>query len=413
MNNPPAYSPMFDGVATWLMEQGLGEARLEDIVQGLGQRLVAGGVPIHRISVGGMLLHPVFAAIDISWLSDTDQITSQMAPRRILSTPAFQDAPFFIAVSDRVPLQRYRLAETQEREFPIFDRLRGEGVTEYLIFSRNYGRHDIKMWLGLPDGMEGAVGSFATRRLGGFTDLEAEYLNMLATPFGLVIKAKSTQMLGKTLLDTYLGRYSGGQVLRGLIARGDGRPIDCVLWYCDLRGSTALAEQLAMNDYLATLDAYFDCVAGAVLDHGGEVLKFIGDAVMAIFPVDETERPVVDMCRAAASTAREARRRREHVNTARRDSELPEIDFGIALHVGQVMYGNVGTDRRLDFTVIGPAANQATRLEGLCKRLDTPVIASAAFSDAVQETLVALGTHDVAGVAGGLAAFTLPDLAAP
>ena len=411
MNGQPAFSPLFDGVATWLLEQGLIETGLEDVVQGMGQRLIAGGVAVHRLSIGGMMLHPVFAAIDITWSADTDQVTSGMAPRSIVNTPAFQDAPFFVVARDKTPFARYRLERNSEQEFPILERLRREGITDYLVFGRNYGRHDIKLWLELPEGMEGAVVSFATRRLGGFSDMEIDYLQALATPFGLVIKTKTTQLLSKTVLETYLGRYSGGQVLRGLIARGDGRPIDCVLWYCDLRGSTALAEKLGMSDYLETLDSYFDCVAGAVMDHGGEVLKFIGDAVMAIFPVDEQERPVVDMCRAALSTAREARLRRDHINAERRERELPEIEFGIALHVGQVMYGNVGTDRRLDFTVVGPAANEATRLEGLCKRLGTPVIASAAFNERSAEALVAMGSHEVAGVADGLAAFALPEAA--
>jgi adenylate cyclase len=259
--------------------------------------------------------------------------------------------------------------------------------------------------------MEGALGAFSTRRFGGFTDMEAGYLESLASVLGLVIKVKTTQLLADTVMGTYLGAYSGDQVLRGSIARGDGRPIDCVLWYCDLRGSTALAERMELQDYLNTLDDYFDCTAGSVLDHGGEVLKFIGDAVMAIFPIDAAERPLVDMCRAALNTATDALRRVEKMNEKRRGSGQPQIRFGVAMHVGDVMYGNVGTERRLDFTVIGPAVNQATRLEGLCKRLDKPVIASADFAQACPVDLVALGEHEVAGLADGLAAYTLAELA--
>jgi adenylate cyclase len=409
-----AYSPLFDGVATWLLEQGLHHAGLTEIVQGLGQRLVAGGVPLHRISIGGMLLHPTFGALDVVWEAPLDQIRSSMASRAAIYTPEFQDSPFFIAARDGIPFQRFPLERPElETEYPIFEQLRASGVTDYIVFYRTYGRRDLELWSGLPQGMEGALGSFSTRRIGGFTDMEVDYLRALTTPLGLIIKAKTSHELAKTLLDTYLGRYSGGQVLNGLVERGSGRPIDCVLWYCDLRGSTALAEQLSMDDYLATLDAYFDCTAGAVLDHGGEVLKFIGDAVMAIFPFDEAERPAVDMCRAAMSAAREAISKVERGNAEREKSGLPPIKFGVALHVGQVMYGNVGTQRRLDFTVIGPAANEATRLEGLTKQLRTPVVASAEFSKVCPEELVALGTHEVAGVASGLDAYTLIDLAPP
>ncbi|MHA1571379.1 MAG: adenylate/guanylate cyclase domain-containing protein, partial [Alphaproteobacteria bacterium] len=322
MENRAPYSPLFDGVATWLMAQGLQETDLEYIVRDLGRRLVAGGVPLYRLGIGGMLLHPVFGAMDITWSAPTDQLTNFTAPREAVATPGFQNSPYFSAAKERIQFQRFCLEEEPvEGEFPLLTRLRGEGVTEYILFSRNYGRRDVKIWKAVPPGLEGAVGSFSTRRIGGFSDMEVEYLAALATPLSLVVKSKMSQVLAKTLLDTYLGKYSGGQVLSGFVARGDGRPIDCVLWYCDLRGSTALAEDLSMEAYLGTLNEYFDCTAGAVIDHGGEVLKFIGDAVMAIFPVDEKERPVVDMCRAALSTAREALLRVEPINAARRDRD--------------------------------------------------------------------------------------------
>jgi len=412
MARPAAYSPLFDGIASWLVEQGLHDAGLPEIVQNLGRRLVAGGVPLHRFSIGGMLLHPVFGALDVVWQASTDAISSQLVSRAAIHSPEFQNAPFFHAAQEGIAFQRFPLHQGDlAQEFPIFERLRADGITDYVVFYLNYGRRDQVIWQGLPQGMEGALGSFSTRRLGGFSELEIDYLRALSHPLGLVIKSKTGLELTKTLLDTYLGRHSGGQVLQGLVERGSGRSIDCVLWYCDLRGSTALAERLAMEDYLATLDEYFDCTAGAVLDHGGEVLKFIGDAVMAIFPFDETERPAVDMCRAAMSSAREAIAKAERVNAGRDERGLPPVRFGIALHLGHVIYGNVGTDRRLDFTVVGPAANEATRLERLGKRLGTPVIASAAFREVFPGDLTALGTYDAPGVAHGLDAYTLAEFA--
>ena len=243
--------------------------------------------------------------------------------------------------------------------------------------------------------------------------MEIAYLKAMSMPLAMAIKATTTYDLAQALLDTYLGKYSGGHVLDGLVERGDGHLIDCVLWYCDLRDSTRLADETPLDDYLVTLNDYFDCTAGAVLDHGGEVLKFIGDAVMAIFPIEEVSRPAADMCRAALMTAKDALARAERLNEARSGNDLPEINFGIALHVGQVMYGNVGTDRRLDFTVIGPAANEVARLDGLSKKLQTPLVASAAFNDEFPEELAALGTHEVQGIDRGLEAFTTPELAPP
>ena len=186
--------------------------------------------------------------------------------------------------------------------------------------------------------------------------------------------------LGQTVLDTYLGSYSGGQVLDGLVERGDGNLIDCVLWYCDLRDSTALADKMALEEFLGMINDYFECTAGAVLDHGGEVLKFVGDAVVAIFPYDEDARPLANMVRAAVATAREAISR---------------------------------VDRRLDFSVIGPASNEVVRLEDLCKKLHKPVVVSAGFNDSYTEELVPLGNHPAASVEGGLTAFTLPEFGAP
>lgn len=398
------------GSNAWLVEQGLGDAGLAEIVQGLGQNLVSRGIALHRIAVGGMLLHPVFGARDVIWDSRSDQVKSEMATRNIIRSEAFQHSPFFNALSNGIPFGRYRLDGDDALPFPILETLRDEGVTDYLVFYRDYGRRELSLWEGLPQGLEGAVSSFSTRRLSGFSDEEVTYLQAINNLLALIVKAKTTQELSMTLLDTYLGTYSGGHVMDGLVERGDGRRIDCVIWQCDLRGSTALAEALSMEDYLDTLDAYFDCTAGVVLDHGGEVLKFIGDGVLAIFPVDTDTRNVESMCRSALSTTRESLDRAAHLNDRRGDA--PPIRFGISMHVGEVVYGNVGTDRRLDFTVIGPAVNESARLEGLTKTLNVPVVASAKFAASAPEPLTALGAHGVSGVKDELEAFTLPELAA-
>ncbi len=289
--------------------------------------------------------------------------------------------------------------------------MRAAGITDYFAFFQSYGNTDELLWAELPPGMAGVLGAFSTRRAGGFAEMEIEYLKAMSMPLAASIKATVTYDLSKALLDTYLGKYSGGHVLDGLVERGDGHLIDCVLWYCDLRDSTRLADEMPLDDYLETLNDYFDCTAGAVLDHGGEVLKFIGDAVMAIFPIEDDARPAADMCRAALMTAKDAIARAQRLNDVRAGQEQPEIKFGIALHVGQVMYGNVGTDRRLDFTVIGPAANEVARLDGLSKKLATPIVASAHFNDAFPDDLAALGTHEVQGIDRGLEAFTAPELA--
>ena len=402
---------MFDQIGLWLMERGLRESDVDEVVRGFGQRLVEAGVSLQRVSLGGMFLHPVFGAMDVVWNAHDDTVVNQMMPREVVTTPEFRNAPFFWAITQQVDFQRFRLgAGPVEPEFPIFERLRDSGVSDYLLFFESYHRKNDVLWADLPPGMEGIALSLSTRRIGGFSDFEVAYLRALMRPFALCVKSLTTHALARALLDTYLGKYSGARVLNGMVERGDGGLIDCVLVYCDLRDSTRLAEVMTPDDYLALINDYFDCTAGAVVDHGGEVLKFIGDAVLAIFPIDAGERPAADMCRAAISAAREAfdRSRRECEDKNR---PADSLRFGISLHVGQVMYGNVGTERRLDFTVIGPSVNYANRLEGLCKRLDTPLIVSDSFRAHYDGDLHPLGRHALSGASAKIETFTLPEFA--
>ena len=192
--------------------------------------------------------------------------------------------------------------------------------------------------------------------------------------------------------------------------RGDGKVIDCALWYSDLRGSTALAAALDLQSYLAAINDYFDCTVRSVVEHGGEVLKLVGDGVMAIFPIDPHDRPEVDMCRAAISAARDAVLRIAKVNVDRTDKMLPTLALGIGLHRGEVMYGNVGTQDRLDMTVTGPAVNEAARLESLCKRLAIPILLSSRFNDVAVEKLAFVGEHHVPGIEGAMPVYALSDL---
>ncbi len=406
MNPNLSKSPMFDQLGVWILEQGIREAPVEEILKGFGRGLVDGGVALHRISLGGMMLHPVFGALDVVWEAKDNTVVSRMMPREIVTTEDFQNAPFFWAVKNQVPFHRFKLEDGPTApNFPLIDRLREDGITDYLLFFETYGREDNPVWADLPSGVEGVLLSLATHRIGGFTDLEIEYLRALMRPLSLCIKSSTTYQLARALLDTYLGQYSGKRILNGVMSRGDGGMIDCVLFYCDLRNSTKLAQELSLEQYLTLINSYFDCTAGAINDHGGEVLKFIGDAVMAIFPVDPSARPVVDMCRAATNAAREAFERASKLN----DDGVGDIRFGISLHVGKVMYGNVGTDRRLDFTVVGPAVNQAARLEGLCKALDVPLVISESFEKHYAGETVALGAHMLAGMDNEIAVYTLPE----
>ncbi|MBV9756987.1 MAG: adenylate/guanylate cyclase domain-containing protein, partial [Alphaproteobacteria bacterium] len=208
------------------------------------------------------------------------------------------------------------------------------------------------------------------------------------------------------LLEAYLGRRGAAQVLAGRSRREPGETIRAVLLFGDLRGFTELSEALAPEAVVAALDAWFDRVAGAVHAFGGEVLKFIGDGVLAIFPIGE--RPAALACDAALSAVRAARAGMAHLDQARRRQGFPPLQFGLALHLGEMLWGNVGTADRLDFTAIGPAVNLVSRLEGLCRPLGRSVLVSGAVA-AETTALIPLGEHRLRGIAAPCPVFTLPE----
>ena len=220
----------------------------------------------------------------------------------------------------------------------------------------------------------------------------------------------------KGLLPLYLGKRTSERVLAGQAKRGTGEKIHAVIWLCDMRDSTFLSESMSIESFFALLSDFFDCTARAVLDHGGEILNYIGDAVFAIFPIGESSKPLQEVCTpeegacaAALAAARDARTRLEKLNQTRQQGGEPTLEFGLALHVGDVMYGNIGVPGRLQFTVVGAAANEASRLAGLCKTLGQTVLISSAFPLSFPGEMTSLGFHHLRGVEHTQEIFTLSD----
>jgi class 3 adenylate cyclase len=238
-------------------------------------------------------------------------------------------------------------------------------------------------------------------------EAEAELLSEAARFAVAPLAALTTRLTLTALLEAYLGQRSASQVLAGRSQRETGETIRAVLIYGDLRGFTALSESLTSEAVVAALDAWFDRVAGAVHAFGGEVLKFIGDGVLAIFPI--TDQPPSAACEAALSAVAAARAGMDHLDQARDRQGLPPLPFGLALHLGDVFWGNIGTADRLDFTAIGPAVNLVSRLEGLCKSLGRSVLISGAVASETRAALVPLGEHMLRGIAEPCAVYTLPE----
>jgi adenylate cyclase len=249
--------------------------------------------------------------------------------------------------------------------------------------------------------------SVATDRPNGFTDAEIERFKGLVPLLALVLEVKETRRIASTLLDTYLGRDAGRRVLGGLIRRGDGITIAAALWYCDLRNFTATTEALSRAETISLLNDYFECMVAPVHRHGGEVLKFIGDALLAIFPmVDDLDRDRA--CQAALAAAEEALADLDRLNHRRQAGGRPTLEAGIALHAGAVTYGNIGAPDRLDFTVIGAAVNFVTRLERMCGQVGRSLLASAVFASPCGSKLVSIGRYRLRGMAQAQEIFALP-----
>ncbi len=240
-----------------------------------------------------------------------------------------------------------------------------------------------------------------------FTADEADRLREAARFAAAPLAAITARATLTAALEAYLGRRSAARVLAGPLRRGVGETIEAALLFADLRGFTALSESSPPTAVISALDAWFDRIAGSVHAFGGEVLKFMGDGVLAIFPV--TGGAPGNACDAALKAVAAARSGMAHLDEARRREGLPPLPFGVALHLGEMLWGNIGAADRLDFTAIGPAVNLVSRLEGLCRPLDRAVLVSGAFAAATTAPLVALGTHALRGIASPCAVFTLAD----
>ncbi|MEM9104409.1 MAG: adenylate/guanylate cyclase domain-containing protein, partial [Pseudomonadota bacterium] len=407
---------VFDRISDWLQKLAFFDGDLGGLVEHLSHRLIDGGVPVTRVSLGRLLMHPVIGLVDATWDVSNDRIEWSVLPRSSVTDDLFDKAPFgentklaneiagkhfhkeiwdlADALADdsmEMPRTRADLTDPSIRDkYPIFQKLAASGVTDYLVFSVPFGKRTVTFDSGT-EWQPGASVSFATKKRSGFTEREIDGLTRLSTPLFGAVRVFTEQFLAAELMEAYLGRISGRSVLNGQISRGDVREIECVLLLSDMHGSTALSQRLSPEDYVAAVNRYFDCVAGAVHDHGGEVLKFVGDGLLAIFPFDGRRRLPEDMCEAALSAAREAFQRREELSPEDR------TDFGIGLHMGAAVYGNVGTESRLDFTVTGTSVAMVSRLEDLTRALDSPLLATSDFANLVTVPSRKLGRQSLRG----------------
>jgi adenylate cyclase len=294
-----------------------------------------------------------------------------------------QNSPIWIAYDGGGPVRCDPTTPPQDGEFPILADLRRDGLTDYIVHSVPFA-----------DGSHKAL-SLATSRQGGFGDDELALFEAMIPAVAFNLEVQALRRTARTLLDTYVGQQSGGRVLEGQIQRGSGETIAAVIWLCDLRGFTSLSETLPQDALIDLLNSYFGPMCDAVAANGGEILKFIGDAMLAIFPI---QREAKSACQAALLAARGAQAALVEENRRREQAGAARIDYGIALHVGDVIYGNIGSDTRLDFTVIGPAVNLTARIESMCKQLERSLLLSSDFATTSGVAVESLGTFALKGV---------------
>lgn len=403
-------------IAAWLADAGLRNLPIEEMVDGVARRLNQAGVPVARIFVGTNTLHPLIRARSMIWDRATGPSTHFEFPHGQIDAEVVRQSPFNSMLRGGISERRHDLARTPaEDELPVFAELRAAGMTDWL--GRVFPFGELAPHVGGPSGPERAgelwlVCSFSTDRQGGYTESDFATLAALAPLFALAAKATMLRTVGEGLLATYLGADPAARVLAGTVLRGEPQSVEAVLFYADLRGFTPFADTLSGRELFVLLDECFACMVRPVNRHGGEVLKFLGDGLLAIFRIEghADERRRAEICAAALTAASEALDLMEMLSTERTGAGKSTPGLDIALHIGTVQYGNVGTDARLDFTVIGPAVNEAARIEVLCKELGQDLLVSQAFAVAATGSrahLVSLGRHRLRGVREDTELFAL------
>ena len=398
-------------ITAWLMQAGLAGESENAIVDGFCERCVAAGRPVSRAHVFIDTLHPVHEGRIFRWgQSATESALTEYgrtSPVQIMGaeTPADADAagrwlnsPFYRLLQTGDSVLRRRLTAENENEFLVLAEMRAAGMTDYVAIINRFAAE------GAIGDMDCVYSSWATRNAQGFADGELGALKRMTPYLALAIKSVSLARVAGTLMQTYLGRDAGQRVLSGRIVRGVADRIDAVIWFSDLRGFTRITDT-APEQVIPLLNDYADVIVSAIHEHGGDVLKLIGDGTLAIFTATDRERA----CNAALSAVKEAREGIDKLNQRRIAQAQPVTDMYLGLHIGEVFYGNIGSTERLDFTVVGPAVNEASRVAAMCRSADQPMLVSAAFAEVgtIRQRLVSVGRYALRGVGRPQELFTL------
>ncbi len=392
MASTSSQSNLISSIGDWLVGQALGSPDIVDMFSETCDRLYAVGIPVARAMVTWPTLHPVVEVESAVWRRG-EKVSFQQIYHESAATENWLNSPFKYMLDTRTDVMRRHLTGPGRMlDFEVLESFASQGFTDYLAMATEFNmpstrdEHDPR----------GILVSWATDRESGFTDEDIAALRRVQRRFAVACKTVIQSRIARNIADTYLGISASRRVLSGQIRRGDGETTTAVVLYSDLRRSTHLGKTMPRDLFIAHLNSYFDCVAGAAIAAGGEVLDFIGDAVLAIFPIAD-EDAVEAAVRDATAAVAEAFTRATAASEDRRARGLPELDFGVALSVGDVVFGNIGVPERLTFSVIGPTVNEVARVEKITKIVKRPVLATPEIAAFNPELWESIGEHNVSG----------------
>jgi adenylate cyclase len=380
-------------VAAWLFIEGRHIGEPLKLLDALAARLNAAGAGLERLGITIRTIHPQLLAWGCYW---TRQEGSKMFSGRhgTQNSDAYIGSPVQFVYEQQRPYRRRLDALDEQRDPALLHELRSEGMTDYYALPLWFGSGEINFM------------TLASAAPAGFCDDDLERFEALANLVTPLMEILHTRRMALGLLDAFVGPRISARILQGQVKRGDGDRIEAAFWYSDLRGFTALSESLDAAQLLQLLNDYFENCAAAAAARGGEILQFIGDAILIVFEIRRPEDQA-EVCNAALDAAVDAFNSIAVVNHRRRRAGLPQIEFGLGLHLGTVTHANVGSPDRLAFNVVGPAVNKTARIQSLTKEAGVPLLLSEEFAALIQRPLRSLGRRDLRGVAGAHEVFTL------
>jgi adenylate cyclase len=386
-----------------LLQRALQNVDLQTCLERACVELVACGVPVARAHIALNTLHPLFKAVSYTWYRE--QSTSERYYPHAPDAGSWVLSPFYFMIQHGVTeLRRHLTGNEQMLDFPLLEELAAEGFSDYRAYALPF-----KELEGIQEEPEGLAGSWATATPGGFTQARINALREVELALAVASKIHMESARTVNILNTYLGADAGRQVRRGRIQRGDVESVNAVIWYSDMRGSTERASRVSGKEFLDDINDYFSCTAGAVMEQGGEVLRFIGDAVLAIFPArDDAEE--AQAFTQVVSALKSAHEKLNETNGNRQKAGKDELSYGVAVHFGEVLFGNIGAPSRLEFSVVGEAANEVARLESMTKTLGISTLLSESVASRTSLPTVDLGQHEIVGSDTVLHVYGVPNL---